>query len=494
MRALILMLILGSLLPADDVTLKNGQVHKNLTLVKEMPKQFQYETLDGRVLTFMKDAVQDRVVAATPLDEFRKRRTALPAGDVPAMVALATWGQEQGVTKETKKLWDAALKADPENAAARAALGFHKLEGKWLNESDYAKARDASLEAGWKLRGWRKVKDKWMRPVDAFRAEKSLVEVQGQWITAAQQKKIESEKLFWSIYGNWVSADDKKQLDAGLLKEKGKWVPAANLDAAHGDQKNPWTLSTGTVVLNTNVRHERALKILSMADDIYSGLIKVGGVHPDSNGKWMPLLLLIGRGIKSYQGMGAAFGASDREANHSSGYGAFMSSKGLGDFGGLGITYDNDDDDWTRVWVGHALGHAYLDRFKPEDTHDERLTEAFAGYASALHGGSWQPTWWYWCRWLKDGPIPDASRILEAASYRDDKTLAWAGMLLHWLSKKNETAFGEFWEMFGMGRGNTADLLKACCSVDGKWDAKAMDEEFQAWVTKLRTNFRPWDK
>jgi hypothetical protein len=204
---------------------------------------------------------------------------------------------------------------------------------------------------------------------------------------------------------------------------------------------------------------------------------------------------MVGRGIKSYQGLGAAFGASDREANHSSGYGAFFSSKGISEFSGLALTYDNDDDDWTRVWVGHALGHAYLDRFKPEDTHDERLTEAFCGYASALHDGRWQPTWWYWCRWLKDGPAPDASHILEAAAYRDDKSLAWAGIFLHWLSVKNEQAFSEFWEGFGMGRGTAADLMKACSTPEGAaFNANAMDEEFQAWIVKYRANFRPWDK
>ncbi|MSR74028.1 MAG: hypothetical protein EXS14_00940 [Planctomycetes bacterium] len=493
LRITLAVMALVTTLLADDVTLKNGTVHKDLTLLKETPKSFEFVTLDGRKLTLSKDAIAERIAKPTALDEFKLHRRRLDLKNKDAVLELAMWAKEKAIAREATALFEQVLKLDGENAVARNSLGFRKLEGKWVTEAEAAKADAVKQEASYKVRGWKKVKEKWHRPIDAFRIEKDMVQVDGRWVLPAQKKKIDDGKL-QHANGEWLIPEDKAKYDQGLRKQLNKWVPLTDLDAVHTEFTDPWNLRTDHIQLLTTVRHERAQKILAVAEDIYAGIAAVLGEHPDLHDKRGRLLLLVGRGVKSYQQLGGAFGASDREAEHSSGYGVFFSAKAGGVAGGASASYDNDDDDWMRVWVGHGIAHSFLDRFKTEEMLDERLVEAFAGYASGLHAGSWQPTWWQWARWLKDSPMPEAGRILYAATYRDDKSLAASGFFLHFLQKKNPVAFAEFWQMFAMGRGNAAELMTTTAGADGKLDMKALDAEYQEFFQKTRAAFRPWDK
>lgn len=490
LRLSLAVVCLCALVRADDITLKNGTVHKDLTLVKDGTKSIEFVTLDGRKLSFSKDSIKERIVKATALDEFKPKRAALNLKDKAAVLTLAAWAKEQGISREATLLFESVLKQDGEDQAARAALGFRKIDGKWITEAEAAKADAVKLEAAYKNRGWRKVKDRWMRPVDAFRAEKEMVQVDGHWVLPAVKKKIDESKLSYAE-GEWLNAEDKARFDQGLRKQGTKWLPLADLDTAHAQFTDPWNLRSEHVHLVTTLRHERAMKVLAVAEDIYSGMAAVFGEHQDLYDKRGRLLLMMGRGVKAYQTLGAGFGGSDREAEHSSNYGVFFSAKILS---GAAAGYDNDDDDWMRVWVGHGLAHAFLDRYKPEEMLDERMVEAFAGYASGLHAGSWQPTWWQWARWLKETTMPEATRILDVVTYRDDKSLAASGFLLHYLQRRNPEAFSAFWESFAMGRGNALDLLTACAGTNGKLDAKALDAEYQQYFQKERATFKPWDK
>ena len=63
---------------------------------------------------------------------------------VDDLVEIAKRAKEEGYTGIAQKALNAAVKLDPEHAGAREALGYKKVDGKWLKE------REWKLKEGWK--------------------------------------------------------------------------------------------------------------------------------------------------------------------------------------------------------------------------------------------------------------------------------------------------------------------------------------------------------
>jgi len=83
------------------------------------------------------------VVAAggSARDEYATRAAAVKADDADAQYRLALWCAEQGLDAEARFHYRAVVTIDPDHRAARRALGFEHVAGRWVAGKDAMRAK-----------------------------------------------------------------------------------------------------------------------------------------------------------------------------------------------------------------------------------------------------------------------------------------------------------------------------------------------------------------
>ena len=135
-RTLLLVLSLASAAAADEVVLRNGSVFSGI--VREEGDRIVVE-VDFGTMTFKKADVRSIARGEDPIREFQEK--AKTATDVKGMISLAGWAREKGLGSRANELYRKALVLDPDQAEARKALGYEKLNGLWLSGDDLMTAR-----------------------------------------------------------------------------------------------------------------------------------------------------------------------------------------------------------------------------------------------------------------------------------------------------------------------------------------------------------------
>jgi len=124
----------------DAVLLKTGVIVRG--------KIAQEDDGQGRLVietTFGKSVIpRDRIEAISRADapgrkEFASRRAKVRSGDAKGWFDLGQWARAQKLEIEARDAFAEALKADPNHAGARVALGQAHLDGKWLPPDEVAK-------------------------------------------------------------------------------------------------------------------------------------------------------------------------------------------------------------------------------------------------------------------------------------------------------------------------------------------------------------------
>lgn len=123
---------------ADTVRLRSGDVVEGT--VKDQGDRVEVASKTGAVSVRWSDV--DVVLRdTTALDVYREKRSALAKGDAKGFYALALWAERAGLAEERRSCLEAALAADPEHAAARAALSQQKSDGTWLEGAALLEAK-----------------------------------------------------------------------------------------------------------------------------------------------------------------------------------------------------------------------------------------------------------------------------------------------------------------------------------------------------------------
>jgi len=81
------------------------------------------------------------VPTAEQLAAYAARAGKLTGADAAGWATLARWAAKQGLTMEARGAWTSALRADPNHAAARAALGYVKFKERWMLEAQAKRAK-----------------------------------------------------------------------------------------------------------------------------------------------------------------------------------------------------------------------------------------------------------------------------------------------------------------------------------------------------------------
>lgn len=135
-KALLLSLALALPCAADELVLKNGAAFSGA--VREEGDKVVIE-LDFGTMTFRKSEVRSVKKTSDPIQEYEQK---LPtATDAKSSYDLAVWAREKGLGTRANDLFRKVISLNPDHDGARRALGFEKVDGKWLDGDDLMTAR-----------------------------------------------------------------------------------------------------------------------------------------------------------------------------------------------------------------------------------------------------------------------------------------------------------------------------------------------------------------
>src|SRR5947209_2784071 len=174
-----LVVALASVAFADTVIMKDGRELQGRS------------TIEGDEIVVRQKHGEVRVLRADVLrvdreddvySQYEKKEKDLASGTADERYQLGVWARDHKIDDEARTAFLSVLKVDPDHSGARAALGYVKVDGRWVTEDDRMRAR-----------GLVKFQGKWMTPADKIKAEADQAEKIAQAREAA--KKAEEDKL-----------------------------------------------------------------------------------------------------------------------------------------------------------------------------------------------------------------------------------------------------------------------------------------------------------
>lgn len=167
-----LLLLLPLAIHADEVYLKGGGSFSG-RIVEQSDSMITVDIGDGKI-GFPLVRVERIVKGRSPLDEYEERASKLGPNDTQGWRSLGHWALEQALSKQAREAYENVIAIAPDDAQARQALGFVRLEGRWVTEDESYRAQ-----------GYVKYDGEWMTP-----AEAQLVQADAQ----AEQARRDAEK------------------------------------------------------------------------------------------------------------------------------------------------------------------------------------------------------------------------------------------------------------------------------------------------------------
>jgi hypothetical protein len=149
-----LLFLVPAALFADEVFLRGAGTISG-RIVEQTAETVQVD-VGGGIVGVPMSRVEKIVKARCPLDVYEARAAKLAQNDVAGWLKLAEWASQNGLPMNAHDAYEKALASAPDNAEARQALGYVKLNGRWLTE-------DEAYQAS----GYVKYHGEWMTPAQA---------------------------------------------------------------------------------------------------------------------------------------------------------------------------------------------------------------------------------------------------------------------------------------------------------------------------------------
>jgi hypothetical protein len=141
----------------DDVFLKNGQVIYGE--VQETPEAYRIKVEHGAI-TIEKKRVLRIEKKISAMEVYRSRAEKMGEGTADDHYRLATWCEARNLPRTARKEYHRAIRKDPDHVGARTALGYLRIDGKWMTREEHL------LSRGYVHDGKR-----WISPADQRREE-----------------------------------------------------------------------------------------------------------------------------------------------------------------------------------------------------------------------------------------------------------------------------------------------------------------------------------
>lgn len=156
-RAIVVIVLAAVPAFADDVYLRGGGRFSGE--IVERTEESVTVDIGGGVITAPMSSVVRIEEGVSPLQEYRTRAAAIPAGDAEAWRELARWAQKQTLSSQAWDAYSQVVAILPDDEEANRALGRVLLDGAWVTEEESYRAR-------------------------------GYVEFEGQWMTPGEQRAI----------------------------------------------------------------------------------------------------------------------------------------------------------------------------------------------------------------------------------------------------------------------------------------------------------------
>src|SRR5438552_1187233 len=130
-----------------------GRVEGELLNRDESPrKTYVLQTPLGGQLTLAKSQVERVVVLKDSEKQYEEAVRKMP-DTLEGHLAMAEWCRQNDLRPKRQYHLEKVLERDPEHAATRHALGFNKVDGKWMKTDEYMKSQGyVRYQGGWRVR------------------------------------------------------------------------------------------------------------------------------------------------------------------------------------------------------------------------------------------------------------------------------------------------------------------------------------------------------
>ena len=179
--ALVLLFAIPASAAADEVVLRSG--HKIVGIEHEEKDRIVIETGYGTV-AFPRDQVVSVTKGRTPLHAWPVRYAEIEKSTNPRdFLQLAAWARENDLPRYVEGLLRRVLELDPENAEARAALGFVRHEGKWLTKAELRKEQGQVQDRG-----------RWVSPLEKDLEERRRLQAEERRLDREETRSDREER------------------------------------------------------------------------------------------------------------------------------------------------------------------------------------------------------------------------------------------------------------------------------------------------------------
>jgi hypothetical protein len=166
---------------ADEVVLRNG--HKVVGIQTEENDRIVVETGYGKV-TYPRDQVVSVTKGETPMHAWPVRYAEVEKSTNAAdFTKLAAWAKENGMPRYVGSLMKRALELDPDNADARAELGYVRHQGRWLTQEEFRKQQGQVQDRG-----------RWVLPLEKELQERRRLESESKRLDRESRRRERDEE------------------------------------------------------------------------------------------------------------------------------------------------------------------------------------------------------------------------------------------------------------------------------------------------------------
>lgn len=173
-----LLLLMPGLLLGDEVFLKGGGKFTG-RITQQDEERITVDIGDGSI-GFSMERVERIVKGRSDLDEYDARAGKLQPGDVDGWRGLGQWASSRGLSRQSRLAYEKVMAVAPDDPAARQALGFVQLDGRWLTE-----------EESFRAQGYVKYEGEWMTPAEVQVAQSTAAAEQAR--QDAERRAVDAE-------------------------------------------------------------------------------------------------------------------------------------------------------------------------------------------------------------------------------------------------------------------------------------------------------------